>query len=228
MSLGLLTQAAFAADADASKHGGNPTSNLSAAPSAAQSSTPSASQSAAPSPAQTSSGENAASESAAKSADDIDTRISVQSRRTGTKPGKVGEAKLTLSLPTVKNPHRRVFSASAASRQTVRNALSVPVSRQELLERHAGEHPFAASTPHISAGTIGVVGNTGVGVAKSDAGLIRQSSLPPSASPGGGSPLLNRGISGTSVSHRGVNPSSLGGPARTATGINGTTIRPAH
>ena len=214
MLLGLLTQAAFAEDTDAGRHEGNSTSNLSAAPSAP------------PSSAQTSSGENAASESTAKSADDIDTRISVQPRRTGTKPGKVGEARAKLSLPAVKNPHRRVFSASAASRQTVRNAVSVPVSQQELLERHAGEHPFAASTPHISAGAIGVVGNAGVGVAKPGAGLIRQTSLPPS--PGVGSPMLNRGISGTSVGHRGVNPSGLGGPAKTAAGINGTTIRPTH
>ena len=214
MLLGLLTQAAFAEDTDAGRHEGNSTSNLSAAPSAP------------PNSAQTSSGENAASESTAKSADDIDTRISVQPRRTGTKPGKVGEARAKLSLPAVKYPHRRVFSASAASRQTVRNAVSVPVSQQELLERHAGEHPFAASTPHISAGAIGVVGNAGVGVAKPGAGLIRQTSLPPS--PGVGSPMLNRGISGTSVGHRGVNPSGLGGPAKTAAGINGTTVRPTH
>src|SRR5271170_4410297 len=122
MLLGLLTQAAFADDADAGRHEGDPSSKLSAAPTSAQ----------------TSSSENAASESATKSADDIDTRISVQPRRTGTKPGKVGEARAKLSLPGVRNPHRRVFSASTVSRQTVRNAVSVPVSQQELLERHAG------------------------------------------------------------------------------------------
>jgi hypothetical protein len=212
MLLGLLTQAAFADDADAGRHEGDPSSKLSAAPSSAQ----------------TSSSENAASESATKSADDIDTRISVQTRRTSAKPGKVGEAKAKLSLPGVKNPHRRVFSASAVSRQTVRNAVGVPISQQELLERHAGEHPFAASTPHIPAGAIGVVGNTGVGVAKPDVGLIRQTSLPPSTSPGVNSPVVNRGISGTSMSHRGVGPSGLGGPAKTAAGINGTMIRPTH
>ncbi len=105
-------------------------------------------------------------------------------------------------------------------------AVALPVSQQELLERHAGGHPFAASAPHVPAGAIGAVENTGV--AKPDAGLIRQSSLPPSASPGVGSPVLNRGISGTSVSHRGVKPSGVGGPPKTAAGINGTTIRSTH
>jgi len=216
MLLGLLGQAALAHAADAGKHKRSPAANLSVAPS-----------NAAPSNSHESS-EDKAPAAAAKGTEDIDTRISVQPHRAGTKSGKPGEAKTKLSLPGVKNPHRRVFSPVLASRRTVRNAVSVPVSQQELLERHAREHPFAASTPHIPAGAIGVLGNTGVGVAKPDAGLIRQTSSPPSASPGVNSAVVNRGISGTSMSHRGVSPSGLGGPAKTAAGINGTTIRPTH
>lgn len=207
--LGLLTQAAVARDADAGKHEGNPTSNLSAAPNNSHES-----------------GGDAASESAAKSVDDIDTRISVQPRRMSTKPGNAAGAKIKLSLPGVKNPHRRVFSAAVASR-AVRNAVSVPVSQHELLQLHASEHPFAATTSRIPAGGIGVVGNSGIG--KPDAASVRQTSLPPlSAGRGVGLPIVNRGINGTSMSHRGVSPSGLGGSAKTAAGINGTTIRPAH
>jgi hypothetical protein len=40
---------------------------------------------------------------------------------------------------------------------------------------------------------------------------------------------LNRGtINGTNLARPGFGPSSIGGPARPNTGINGTTIRPKH
>jgi len=158
-------------------------------------------------------------------ANDIDTRITVQPhRRPGAKADTVGQAKAKFTLPTVKNPHRRVFSASGASNRTVRNTVSVPISQQELLERRAGEHPLSASTPHPTAGAIGVVGHTALGMAKSESGFVRQITVPRTASP----IIVNRGISGTSAGRRGVSSAVIGGPAKTVAGINGTVIRPAH
>jgi hypothetical protein len=205
---GLVTQGAFADDIEAGGNHGKTTSNASAAPGGSQ----------APS------SEATVSETTTKNTDDIDTRITVQPRGAGTKPGKVGETKAKFSLSGVKNPHRRVFSASRANKQTVRNAVSVPISQHELLDRHGGEHSFTAPTQHFPAATTGVVANTTVGVAKSDSGLVHQIIVPPSASP----TILNRGISGTTARHRGFSSANIGGPARTATGLNGTTIRPAH
>jgi hypothetical protein len=203
--LGLLPQMAFAEDTAAGGHQGNATSNAAGAPSG--------------------SGASFSEESAAKNTDDIDTRISVQPRHTGNKPGKAGEAKVKFNLSGVKNPHRRVFSASRANKQAVRNAVSVPISQHDALDRHTGEHSFTASTQRLPAPTIGVVGNTTVGIAKSDSGIVHQMIVPPSASP----TVLNRNLNGTSAGHRGITSAGLGGPARTATtGLNGTTIRPPH
>ena len=206
--LGLLTQVAFAEDSGAGGRQGGATSNVSAAPSGSQ----------------TLPAGNAVSETAAKNTDAIDTRISVQTRRPGNKSGKAGEVTAKFSLPGVKNPHRRVFSASGASNRTVRNAVSVPVNQHDLSDRQVGAHPLIVPAQHLPAGQIGVVGSTALGIAKSDSGVVRQIIVPPRASP----TTPNRGIGGTTAMHRGVSAVSIGGPARTATGLDGATIRPAH
>ncbi len=209
MLLILLPQISFAEDTAAGGHEGSATSDAAAAPSGSEAS----------------SSADAVSESAAKNADDIDTRISVQPRHTGNKPGKAGEAKVKFNLSGVKNPHRRVFSASRANKQAVRNAVSVPISQHEMLDRPGSEHPFTAPTQHLPAATIGAIGNTTIGVVKTESGLAHHMIVPPSASP----TILNRNLNGTSASHRGVTSAGIGGPARTATtGLNGTTIRPPH
>jgi hypothetical protein len=207
--LGLLPQIAFAEDTEAGGHQGNATSNAAAAPNGSRAS----------------SSEDAVSESAAKNTDDIDTRISVQPRHTGNKPGKAGEAKVKFNLSGVKNPHRRVFSASRANKQAVRNAVSVPITPHEVFDRQGSEHAFIAPTQHLPAATIGAIGNTTIGIAKTESGLVHQMIVPPSASP----TVLNRNLNGTSAGHRGITSAGIGGPARTATtGLNGTTIRPPH
>jgi hypothetical protein len=208
--LGLLTEVAVAADTDTGTGGrqDDAPSNVSTAPSSSQ----------------TSPSGDAASETAAKNTEDIDTRITVRPHHPGDKPGKVGEVKAKFSLSGVKNPHRRVFSASGANKQTVRNAVSIAVGQRELLDRRPGEHPFVMPAPHLPAGAVGVVGNTTAGIAKTDSGLVRQIIVPPSAS----QTSLNRGISGTTARHRGISPASIGGPARTTAGLDGTTIRPTH
>ena len=204
--LGLLPQVAFAEDAGSGGHRGDASSNVSAAPNGAQ----------APS------SENAVSESAVKNTDDIDLRITVQPRHTGSKPAKAGAANVKFSLAGVKNPHRRVFSASRAYQQTQRNAVSVPISQHELLlDRRAGEHSLTLPTTHLPAATIG---NTTLGIVKSGAGIGHQIIVPPSASP----TVLSRGISGTNAGRRSVNSVNIGGPARTAVGLNGTLMRPTH
>lgn len=210
MLLGLLTQAAFAEDTEAGGHQGNASSNVSAAPSGSQA------------PAS----EGAASETAPKNAEDIDTRITVQPRHTGNKPGTAAGAKVKFSLSGVKNPHRRVFSASRTNKQPVRNAVSVPIGSHEMLDRQGGEHAFTVPAQHVPAATIGAIGNTTVGIAKTKSGLAHQMIVPPSASP----TTLNRNLNGSNAGHRGVTVAAgIGGPARTAaTGLNGTTIRPPH
>jgi hypothetical protein len=213
MLLGLATEVTFAEDTEAGGRQGNVTSN---APSNV---------SAAPGGSQVPPSGDVASETAAKNTEDIDTRITVQSRHAGSKPAKAGEVTVKFSLSGVKNLHRRVFSASGASNRMVRNAVSVPVNQHDLLDRHAGEHSLTTvPAQHIPAGAVGVVGNTAVGIGKPDSGLVHQIIVPPSASP----TILNRGISGTTARHRGVGSTGIGGPGRTATGLDGTTFRPVR
>jgi len=159
-----------------------------------------------------------------KSADDIDTRISVQPRRTGAKSNKGAEARVKITLPAMKNPHRRVFSVSS---RTTRNAVSAPVPQRESTEHASSEHLIILSAPHFGAGGTPSVGGLGgnAAPAKLNAVPILSGSSNPNSH---GSTTQNRGINGTTVAHHGIAQAGIGGPAKTTSGVNGTTIRPAH
>jgi hypothetical protein len=188
---------------------------------------------AASSNSQPGSGEDARSDAGGansdKNSDPIDTRISLQPRRSGPRPGPLGDAKANAEAPVVRNAHRRTFFASRPSAPTVRNAIGASVAEHESPPRIGGERivsPVLPRTP--AAGTTTSIGNA-AGLAKNGAALEHPTNMQRNTNPIGGSTALTRGaIGGTSLSHRGAGPSSLGGPAKTIAGINGTTVRLLH
>lgn len=179
---------------------------------------------------QPASGEDATSGTGGKNSNPIDTRLGVQPHRPAAKPGKVGDAKTKFELPAVRNPHRRTFLASRPANRTVRNAVGAPVAPQhESAERLGGEHVVSPVLPHNPAAATTIAIGSAAGLAKNAAPLEHPTNLQPNANQIGGLAALNRAtIGATSVSHRGVGPSSLGGPAKTVAGINGSTVRSPH
>ena len=166
-----------------------------------------------------------AGESGDKTPDGIDTRIAVQPRRAGDKPGKDTKAKI--ESPALGNLHRRTFPATRPSNQTVRNAVGVPVPRHDGGERYDGVHPGYVAVPHAPAvATTGITGSPSASPTKPEMRTNRPAAI---AKPIVGSSAANRGpINGTGLVHRGSGPSGIGGPAKMQDGINGTTIRPTH
>ena len=158
-----------------------------------------------------------------KTPDGIDTRIAVQPRRAGDKPGKDTKAKI--ESPALGNLHRRTFPATRPSNQTVRNAVGVPVPRHDGGERYDGVHPGYVAVPHAPAvATTGITGSPSASPTKPEMRTDRPAAI---AKPIVGSSAANRGpINGTGLVHRGSGPSGIGGPATAVGGISGTTIQP--
>jgi hypothetical protein len=148
-----------------------------------------------------------------KTPDGIDTRI-VPSRRLGDGRNRVGAAKGNIELPAVRSfPARRMLSPPGAVNQTRRNAIGASIG-PEKTERPDGMHPNFQSVRQNPA-----VGTAGVGRPTS---LTTTRPVVPSVA-------VNRGtINRTGLTRLGFRSSSLGGPAKAVTGINGTTIRPKH
>jgi hypothetical protein len=170
---------------------------------------------------------DAASNSETKGADDIDTRITVQPRRTGGKSENGGKTKTKFTLAGVKNPHRRVFSLSRASGQSARNAVSAPVPQRTGTEPPISGHSIILSTPRFGAGNIG--GTTGVGGHTGIVKLEPAPVIPGSSNTNLHAPtVVNRGISGTSVARHGLVQAGIGGPTKASGGLNGTSIRTVH
>lgn len=150
----------------------------------------------------------------------IDTRISVQPRRLGRRD-VVREGNSNVRLLTSRYPARRLSAHSVSGRVT-RDAIGVPVARQEGLEQRNGPH-LPAVVPNATNGAI----SSGAG-----SGLAKNPGTP------GGPPLnalgrpaaFNRGtISGTNHSRPGFgSPPGIGGPAKSTAGISGTGIRPKY
>jgi hypothetical protein len=159
------------------------------------------------------------------SADDIDTRITVQShRRPGAKQNKLGEVKTRINSALVSNSHRRMFHASAASGPIVRNAVSMPVVQHGSVERGDGKHLDTIGAPRPAAALTSEVPTGGF----ARAGMHFEQTK--NDNPNVGSTAVNRGtINGTGLIHRNTaGISGLGGPTTAVAGINGTTIRPKH
>lgn len=142
-----------------------------------------------------------------------------RSARTGVKPVAPGHV------------HARPISTPATSARVTRNAIGVPVVVQhESVERRDSErHDLPSSVRNSAAATTGVAGSRSGGPARVEGGLGGPRMVHPNAGPTVTATVLNRAtIGGTGVIRPGSGPSVLGGPAKAAPGINGTTIRPKH
>jgi hypothetical protein len=160
-------------------------------------------------------GNNSAPASGGAKTEDIDTRITVQPHGPpGGQPGRVGGAPNSIVPLKLINPHRRTFSPSRAANRFAPNASRVPAPQRQ--------RPAVGATGG---------GGGGIGLAKPGSTLAHQQALQPaSISPAGGGSktLIHGGIGGASVNHHGTGTAGIGGPARTVTGINGTSIRETH
>jgi hypothetical protein len=188
-----------------------------------------ATNSAAHSPDSSPASDNAAPASGGANGEDIDTRITVQPHGpSGGKFGKAGGATNPIVPLKLINPHRRTFSPSRAANRFAPNASGVPAPQRQNGQQKFGER-FERRT---IGGTVGV-GGGGVGFAKPGSILDHQQILQPTGiSPiaGGSKTLVRGGIGGASLNHHaaGSGTAAIGGPARTVTGINGTSIRETH
>lgn len=110
--------------------------------------------------------------------------------------------------------------APGASNFVARNAIGLPVAPHEAIPSSNGEPlgPSAAAAPSARPSGTGSVPN-----AKRIIG-----EAPGAASNSALAGLRAGGIDGTSLVCPALAPSGLGGPAKTAVGINGSTFRPRH
>ncbi|HML08764.1 MAG TPA: hypothetical protein VK430_11645 [Xanthobacteraceae bacterium] len=159
----------------------------------------------------------------------IDTRMMVHAHRLGGRREKIAEVKAKIGLISHSRPAPRRWSRpTTLSDRIVRNSVGLPLARRESLERRDGGHRDVPTTvPAPVIGAVGISGNAGI--AKRESGLDRSPILRTGAGPIVSPTAANRGtINATGLAHRFSAPSGIGGPARIAAGINGTTIRPKH
>ena len=193
-----------------------------------------ATNSAAHSPDSLPTGNNSTPPSAGANTEDIDTRITVQPHGPPPgKPGRVGGATNLIAPLKLVNPHRRTFSPSRAANRFVPNGSGIPGPQRQNVQQNLGEHfEYKGLGQRSVIGGTGGGGGGGVGLAKPGSPLGRQQILQPTGiSPvaGGSKTLIRGGIGGASLNHHAVGSGTvgIGGPARTVTGINGTSIQ-AH
>jgi hypothetical protein len=160
--------------------------------------------------------------------EDIDTRITVQPHGPPAgKPGRVGGAANPIVPLKLINPHRRTFSPSRAANRFAPNGSGVPAPQPQNVQQS-----FGARFERPAIGGMGGVGGGGIGLAKPGSTLGHQQNLQPTGiSPvaNGAKTLIRGGIGGASVNRHAVGSGTagIGGPARTVTGINGTSVQ-AH
>jgi len=158
--------------------------------------------------------------------DGIDTSNTVQPRRLANGRPRIGPVKAISLGPRNLLAPRRL--APGRSQTTGRNAIGIPVVRSGSLERRfGGRHDFSISiVGHGASSSPGASLSTPDRLAKVEGPIDRPIVH---ANPVVRPWVLNRGtINGTTLSHRGIGPSNVGGPAKTVAGINGTSIRPVH
>jgi hypothetical protein len=177
---------------------------------------------------------SSASASGGANTEDIDTRITVQPRGPPAgKPGRVGGATNPIVPLKLINPHRRTFSPSrAANRFAPNGSVVLGVPRQNVRQNPGERFEYQGLGQRPAIGGNGGVGDAGLGLAKPGSALSRQQIPQPTGiSPitGGAKTLIRGGIGGASVNHHAVGSGTarIGGPARTVTGINGTSVQ-AH
>jgi hypothetical protein len=177
------------------------------------------------------SGDNSTPAPGRATADDVDTRITVQPHGPSSgKPGRLGGATSPVVPLKLINPHRRTFSPSRASNRLLPNASGVRGPQRQNVQQTLGDrfqYKGFGQRPSIGVPE-GVAG--GIAVGKPETTFGRQSAVPStSISPigAGSKSVIHGGIGGTSFNHHalGSGIAGIGGPARTVTGINGTSIR---
>jgi hypothetical protein len=179
-------------------------------------------------------GKDAAPDSGAVNTQDVDTRITVQPHGPPAgKPGRLGGAASPVVPFKLANPHRRTFSPSRAAHRSSPNDSGFSGVQHQDVQQNQG-----ARFDYKSLGQGPAMGAPGGGVASF--GLAKPGGVPvhqPFVRPSGISPIGNGaknfthgGIGGPSLNHRTVQSSTvgIGGPARTATGIDGTSIHKVH
>jgi hypothetical protein len=177
-------------------------------------------------------GNNSAPASGAASAEDIDTRITVQPHGPSSgKPGRVGTATNPIVPLKLINPHRRTFSPSRAANHFTPNPSGISGAQRQNMQPNPGErfgYNGVGQRPSIS-GPGGVSGGS-PGLAKPGSTLGRQPAVQSTVISPVVKGVIRGGIGGPSANHRvvGAGTAGIGGPARTVTGINGTSIRETH
>jgi hypothetical protein len=160
-------------------------------------------------------------EAVAKGANPIDTRprdtidggVTALSPRPGFGPGRAHNAVAKLKIGGNFPAHRP--AAAAASDPNARNAIAVPVGQHENLNGRGAEH-FGSAAPSPGS-LIATRAFSGPNLGQPHPAAI--------ASAG----VLNRGkIDGAALIRPALAPAGLGGPAKAAVGINGTSVRPKH
>jgi hypothetical protein len=180
-------------------------------------------------------GENAAPPSSGANGEDIDTRITVQPHGPVGKSGKLGEKTNPIQPIKLINAHRRTFSPSRSAGHVTPNVLGVTGGQHPNLQQGPSEHFESKGVGATTAiGTAAGVGSANIGFAKPANNLgrppiFRSTGLSPLSA--GTKTLIRGGIGGPSSNRHTVGlgtAAGIGGPARTATGINGTSIRATH
>jgi hypothetical protein len=138
-------------------------------------------------------------------------------RSTGT-PDKARSGSKTFKIVT---PDRsRPLRPPAGAETIVRNAIGQTVASHEVITGRAGA-PFSRPAPHSPAGGAASTGNA-VGTNRGAARVAEPNSTSSVTGPG------LRGAIGAGPNHSGTVLSGIGGPAKMAAGINGTTQPPKH
>lgn len=176
-------------------------------------------------------GDNAASVPGKATKDDVDTRITVQPHGPSSgKPGRLGGVTSPIVPLKLINPHRRTFSPSRAANRISPNAPGIPGLQRQNVQQNLDEHfEYKGFGQRPSIGAPGGAA-AAIAVGKPGTALGRQSAVPStSISPisAGTKSVIHGGIGGTNLNHHALGSGSagIGGPARTVTGINGTSIR---
>lgn len=165
-------------------------------------------------------------ENRARDVNAIDTRITVQSRRTNNKPDKLRDLKTKAIAPRGVQARRR--TAPGTGDHVARNAIGLPMVRHQDVRGRDGE--TRRVVPISTSAAAGIDRNMPNRLAKADTSVAGQPSvIEPNAIPTAAPAAPNRGmINGTKVVRLGFAPAVIGGPTRTVAGISGNMFRPRY
>jgi hypothetical protein len=167
------------------------------------------------------SGPTSSAKESGTGANPIDTRITVQTPRVIKKPPLANEKKMSApaALPSA-NSSRQIIPRDMSG--SARNAIGVPLDDHA---RAKGVSSGPQGSPPAAAASAGknVMGAPGSNVSANAATTVHPSSSPVIA---GSTPPNRSVITGSGMSRPGYGSGTLGGAAKNAAAINGTSIRP--